>query len=366
MLRVHNARICLACRHANISPPQERIEINVIDLRSDTVTRPTAAMRKAMAAAEVGDDVFGDDPTVNRLQDIAAEMLGTEAALFVPSGTQSNLCALLSHCGRGDEYIVGQRAHTYQYEGGGAAVLGSIQPQPLDFMPDGTLPLDRVAANIKADDIHFARTRLLCLENTQDGKVLPLDYLRQARAFASKHHLGLHLDGARIFNASVKLGVPVTGISRHFDSVSVCLSKGLGAPVGSVLCGSGEFIATALRWRKMLGGGMRQAGVLAAAGILALREQVSHLQQDHENARQLAQALSDLPALQFDPGTVQTNMIFVSLKKGSRQALTQKLAAAGVLVSGSQASLRLVTHYDVRQAHIEPIVRAFASALQAS
>ncbi len=247
---------------------------DVIDLRSDTVTRPTPAMRQAMADAEVGDDVFGDDPTVNRLQAIAADMLGMEAALFLPSGTQSNLCALLSHCERGDEYVVGQHAHTYKYEGGGAAVLGSIQPQPLDFMADGSLDLEQVAACIKPDDPHFPKTRLLCLENTQAGKVLPLSYLADARTLADKYKLGLHLDGARVFNASVKLGVPVTDISRHFDSVSVCLSKGLCAPVGSVLCGTGEFISKALRWRKMLGGGMRQAGVLAAAGILSLTEQV--------------------------------------------------------------------------------------------
>lgn len=331
-----------------------------IDIRSDTVTRPTAAMRKAMSEAEVGDDVFGDDPTVNRLQDIAAELLGTDAALFLPSGTQSNLCALMSHCGRGDEYIVGQHAHTYMFEGGGAAVLGSIQPQPLDFMPDGTLDLEQVAATIKEDDFHFAKTKLLCLENTQGGKVLPLAYLEQARAFATDHGLGLHLDGARVFNASVKLGVPVGDISRYFDSVSVCLSKGLCAPVGSLLCGTSEFIDTARRWRKVLGGGMRQAGVLAAAGILAITEQVGHLQQDHENAQQLAQALSELPGLELDPDSVQTNMFFIRIKRGSAQVLAQKLAEEGVLVAGSGDSLRLVTHFDFKQEQIERVVTTFS------
>ncbi len=337
---------------------------NYIDLRSDTVTRPTPAMRKAMAEAEVGDDVYGDDPTVIRLQEIAAEMLGKEAALFLPSGTQSNLCALLSHCQRGDEYIVGQHAHTYMYEGGGAAVLGSIQPQPLDFMPDGSLDLDQVAACIKPDDPHFARTRLLCLENTQGGKVLPLNYLPEARAVAEKYGLGMHLDGARIFNASVKLGVPATDISRYFDSISVCLSKGLCAPVGSVLCGTSEMINNAHRWRKMLGGGMRQAGVLAAAGILALTEQVRHLSDDHENARLLAEALTDQPGLAVDQGAMQTNMVFARVTKGSRQDLMQKMKEEGVLVSGSRDSLRLVTHFDFKQDQIEAVVAAFSHSLR--
>ena len=339
---------------------------DVIDLRSDTVTRPTPAMRKAMAEAEVGDDVYGDDPTVNRLQDIAAETLGTEAALFLPSGTQSNLCALLSHCQRGDEYIVGQSAHTYRFEGGGAAVFGSIQPQPLDFMPDGTLDLESVAANIKEDNPHFAKTRLLCLENTQAGKVLPLDYLARARAFATEHDLGLHLDGARVFNASVKLDVPVTDISRYFDSISVCLSKGLCAPVGSVLCASQEMIAAARRWRKMLGGGMRQAGVLAAAGILAITEQVQRLQKDHDNARQLANALNEIPYLELDPDTVQTNIMIVRLERGSTQKLTQNLANEGILVSGFGENLRLVTHFDFKSEQVERVASAFSRAQQAS
>src|SRR3954454_16577509 len=279
-----------------------------IDLRSDTVTLPTDAMRNAMAAAELGDDVYGEDPTVNRLEAFAAGMLGKEAALFVASGTQGNLLGIMSHCERGDEYIVGQQGHTYKYEGGGAAVLGSIQPQPLDYEADGTLDLQRVEGAIKPDDAHFARTRLLCLENTQGGKALPLDYLRRAHDLARARELSLHLDGARVFNAAVKHGVPVHDIARWFDTVSVCLSKGLGAPVGSVLCGSSALVARARRWRKVLGGGMRQAGVLAAAGLYALEHNVARLEQDHANAAALAQALSHLPGVSVEYGQSQTNM----------------------------------------------------------
>ncbi|MFW6055107.1 MAG: low-specificity L-threonine aldolase, partial [Thermodesulfobacteriota bacterium] len=255
-----------------------------IDLRSDTVTRPSPEMLAAMNRAEVGDDVYGEDPSVNHLEALAAEKLGTEAALFVSSGTQGNLLGVMTHCTRGDEYIVGQKAHTYRLEGGGAAVLGGIQPQPLDFEPDGTLDLIKVASFIKPDDIHCARTRLLCLENTMGGTPLPLEYLGQAARLAKKHRLNTHLDGARIFNAAVKQEVPVQAISEHFDSVSFCLSKGLGAPVGSVLCGSREQIQKARRWRKVLGGGMRQAGYLAAAGVYALENNVQRLAEDHDNA----------------------------------------------------------------------------------
>ncbi|MFU8769867.1 MAG: low-specificity L-threonine aldolase, partial [Desulfotignum sp.] len=263
-----------------------------IDLRSDTVTRPGREMLAAMMAAPVGDDVYGEDPTVNLLEQTAARITGKAAALFCASGTQTNLVALLSHCERGDEYIVGQTAHTYRYEAGGGAVLGSIQPQPLDFEPDGTLDLARVARFIKPDDFHFAKTRLLCLENTQGGKVLPLEYLKDARALADRHGLGFHLDGARVFNAAVKLGVDVKEITTLFDSVSCCLSKGLGAPVGSVLCGSDAFIARARRWRKMVGGGMRQAGILAAAGLYALSRNIDRLAEDHAHAARLAAGLS--------------------------------------------------------------------------
>jgi len=270
--------------------------MKTIDLRSDTVTRPTPAMRRAMAAAEVGDDVYGDDPTVNRLEATAAERLGFEAALFTCSGTQANLVSIMTHCARGEEYIVGQQAHTYKYEGGGAAVLGSIQPQPLDFEADGTLDLERVARAIKPADFHFARTRLLCLENTQGGKVLPLDYLKRAGEFARARKLRLHLDGARIFNAAVQLGMDVRELTAPFDSVSVCLSKGLGAPVGSMVCGGREFIGEARRWRKVCGGGMRQAGILAAAGLYALDHHVDRLADDHHNAGLLARGLRKFAA----------------------------------------------------------------------
>ncbi|HSD09989.1 MAG TPA: low-specificity L-threonine aldolase [Candidatus Binatia bacterium] len=330
--------------------------MKVIDLRSDTVTRPSAEMRAAMATAEVGDDVYGEDPSVNRLEAMGAEMLGTEAAIFVSSGTQSNLLALLSQCERGDEYIVGQQGHTYKYEGGGAAVLGSIQPQPLDYERDGSLDLARVEAAIKPDDPHFARTRLLCLENTQAGKVLSLDYLTRASEFAAAKGLGRHLDGARIFNAAVALGVDVTEISRHFDSVSVCLSKGLGAPVGSVLCGSRSLIAKARRWRKVLGGGMRQAGVLAAAGIYALEHNVERLAEDHENARALAEGLARIEEVSVAPGGAQTNMVHVKIEPRRSEPLRHYLEARGILVRG-QGAIRLVTHLDVDRSDIERFVR---------
>ena len=264
------------------------------DFRSDTITKPSLAMRKAMSEAEVGDDVYGDDPTVNRLEASGAKTLGKEAALFASSGTQTNLLALLTHCARGDEYIVGQEAHTYKFEGGGGAVLGAIQPQPIEFEPDGTLDLAKVEAKIKPVDFHFARTRLLCLENTQGGKVLPLEYQARASEIARRRGLALHLDGARVFNASIKLGVDVRDISRHYDTVSVCLSKGLGAPVGSLLCGPAELVDRARRWRKVLGGGMRQVGIIAAGGLYALEHNVARLAEDHDNAAFLAAQLSGL------------------------------------------------------------------------
>ena len=337
----------------------------MIDLRSDTVTRPTLAMRNAMAAAEVGDDVYGDDPTVNELEALAADMLGMEAAAFVCSGTQSNLIALLSHCQRGDEYIVGQQAHTYKYEGGGAAVLGSIQPQPLEFRADGTLDLRQVAAAIKPDDNHFARTKLLCLENTMGGKVLPLEYLQCAREFATAHKLGLHLDGARAFNAAVKLGVPIDAISRHFDTVSLCLSKGLGAPVGSVLCGKRDLITRARRWRKMVGGGMRQAGILAAAGIIALKQHVERLAEDHDNARRLAEGLARIPALGVDPSSVQTNMVFCTVVENDMHPLQAHLKANGILI-GNGNPLRLVTHLDVSANDVDTTIAAFGKYFAAA
>ena len=319
-----------------------------VDLRSDTVTRPSAGMRKAMAEAEVGDDVFGDDPTVNRLQDRAAALFGFEAALFFPTGTQSNLAALMSHCQRGDEVLVGQEAHTYRYEAGGGAVLGSIQPQAIANRPDGTLDLAEVEAAIKPDDPHFARTRLLALENTISGRVIPRAYFDEALALARRRGLATHLDGARIFNAAVKLGMPVRDLCRGFDSVSACLSKGLGAPAGTMLVGSKELIARARRARKMLGGVMRQAGVLAAAGLYALEHNVERLAEDHANAGRLATGIG-APA-------PQSNMVFVDSAPG----LVEYLARHGIVVLPG-ARLRLVTHLDVDAAGIDRAIAAFNS-----
>jgi len=322
--------------------------MSMIDLRSDTVTKPTAAMRAAMAAAEVGDDVFHDDPTVNALQDRIAAMLGKEAALFVPTGTQSNLCGLMAHCQRGEEYIVGQMAHTYRWEGGGAAVLGSIQPQPLMQLADGSIPLADIAAAIKPDDAHFPITRLLTLENTWGGNVLPLDYIEAATNLARSKGLGTHLDGARLFNAAVASGLKPQAealkIAQHFDSVSVCFSKGLGAPVGSALVGSKAFIARAHRIRKMLGGGMRQAGVLAAGALHALDHHIERLAEDHANARALAEGLQGLPGVTVTQP--QTNILFVDLAPERAAGVVDRLKAAGVLCTGLY-KLRFVTHLDV-------------------
>jgi threonine aldolase len=334
--------------------------MKTIDLRSDTVTRPTEAMRQAMATAEVGDDVFGEDPTVNRLEAIAAERLGKEAGLFVTSGTQGNLLAVMSHCQRGDEFIVGQEAHTYKYEAGGAAVLGSVQPQPLDFEADGTLDLDRIRQAIKPDDPHFARTRLLCLENTEHGKVLPLEYQRQARQLATHYTLKMHLDGARIFNAAVSLAIDATDIAQYYDTVSFCLSKGLGAPIGSILCGTKELITEARKWRKMLGGGLRQAGILAAAGIYALEHHIDRLATDHANAEVLAEGLSEIDQLVILSGGAQTNMVFVDIAAEQLPALQQYLQHQGILIL-PRAPLRLVTHLDVTTADIHTVIGAFGA-----
>ncbi|MDH3379050.1 MAG: low-specificity L-threonine aldolase [Gammaproteobacteria bacterium] len=327
---------------------------DIIDLRSDTVTQPSTAMRAAMAMADVGDDVYGEDPTVNELESVFAERTAMQAGLFVASGTQGNLLALLAHCERGDEYIVGQQAHTYKYEGGGAAVLGSIQPQPLEFEADGSLNLARVAKTIKPDDSHFAKTRLLCLENTQSGKVLTLDYIEQAAQCAREHGLGFHLDGARVFNAAVQLGVDVDRITRQFDTVSICLSKGLGAPVGSVLCGSTELIAKARRWRKVVGGGMRQAGLLAAAGLYALEHHVDRLADDHEHAAMLANGLKDIDGVEVIAGAAQTNMVFASFPPDRFAALHSHLSEHDINISGDNPC-RFVTHLDVSRDDIERV-----------
>ena len=339
--------------------------MKVIDLRSDTVTRPGAAMRDAMYAAPVGDDVYGEDPTVNALQQRLADDLGFEAGLFVPSGTQSNLLALLAHCERGDEYLVGMDAHTYKFEGGGAAVLGSIQPQPIVQAEDGSLPLDRVAAAIKPIDPHFARTRLLALENTWHGRPLPLDYLRQAGEFARERGLGYHLDGARLFNAAVACAVPAREIARHFDTVSVCLSKGLGAPVGSVLVGPQVLIDKARRWRKVCGGGWRQAGMLAAACLHALDHHVARLADDHARAARLAASLGAIRGITLLGQ--HTNMVFIDVPAERLRALDAHLRDAGIRISiGYLPTLRLVTHLDVDDDDIGRTVEAFAGFFAAA
>ncbi|MCU5774995.1 low-specificity L-threonine aldolase [Erwiniaceae bacterium BAC15a-03b] len=324
----------------------------MVDLRSDTVTRPGAAMLAAMMSAETGDDVYGDDPTVNALEAEAARLSGKQAALFLPTGTQANLVALLSHCERGEEYIVGQLAHNYKYEAGGAAVLGSIQPQPILAAADGSLPLDVVASVIKPDDAHFARTKLLSLENTHNGKVLPLAYLQQAWEFTRQHQLALHIDGARIFNAVVELNVTLEEIARYCDTLTICLSKGLGTPVGSLLCGNADYIKRARRWRKMTGGGMRQAGILAAAGLYALEHNVARLQQDHDNARWLA---GQLTAIGADVRRQDTNMVFVRLAAEQVQPLQSYLQERGIIISAGPVT-RLVTHLDVDRHALEQLV----------
>ena len=339
---------------------------SVVDLRSDTVTQPTPGMRAAMAAAPLGDDVFGDDPSVNALQDKIAALLGFEAALFVPTGTQSNLCAILAHCQRGDEYIVGQMQHCYRWEGGGAAVFGSVQPQPLNHQPDGTLALAEIEAAVKPDDPHFAHSRLLALENTLGGKLLPMTYIEQATQLAQRLGLARHLDGARLFNAAVAQA-SATGaepraearrIAQCFDSVSVCFSKGLGAPVGSTLCGSRDFITRARRVRKMAGGAMRQSGVLAAAASYALDHQVERLAEDHALARQLAEGLADIEGLQVE--APHTNIVFVDLVGPARERsgdLLKHLAEHGVLATGLYR-LRFATHLDVQAAGVERAIAA--------
>ncbi len=329
-----------------------------IDLRSDTVTQPSEAMRAAMQAAPVGDDVYGDDPTVNRLQDVAAAMFGYQAALFAPSGTQSNLIALLLHCGRGDEYLVGQEAHTYKYEGGGAAVLGSIQPQPIANQPDGSIALADIEAYIKPDDMHFARTRLLALENTIGGKVLGAQYMAQATGLAHARGLATHLDGARICNAAVRQGISLREATAGFDSVSVCLSKGLGAPVGSVLCGPKAFIEQGKRWRKMLGGGMRQAGILAAAGLHALEHNVERLADDHVNAARLSSGLREIAGLAA--ATPQTNIFYIDVPAAACDALRATLARERIRATVAP-HMRLVTHLDVSAADVERTLAVFTA-----
>ena len=325
------------------------------DFRSDTVTRPSEGMRAAMAAAPVGDDVYGEDATVSALEARCAALLGKEAGLYLASGTQSNLVALMAHCGRGDEYIVGQMAHCYRWEAGGAAVLGSIQPQPLDHAPDGTLPLEAIAAAVKPDDQHYAVTRLLALENTFGGRILPAAYVADATALARMHGLACHLDGARVFNAAVASGEDVATLAAPFDTVSVCISKGLGAPVGSVLVGPAAFIAKARRIRKMVGGGMRQAGVIAAACLYALDHNVARLAEDHANARRLAAGLGAHPGLSVS--APDTNIVFVDVDPAAADRLTAHLAANGI-AAGKGRRQRWVTHLDLDDAAVDDALNA--------
>ena len=339
--------------------------MKTIDLRSDTVTKPSKAMLDAMMCAPVGDDVYGEDPTVIKLEAMIAERAGMEAAIFAPSGTQTNLMGIMSHCERGDEYIVGQTAHTYLWEGGGAAVLGSVQPQPLDFADNGTLPLKKIALAIKPIDDHLVRTKLLCLENTTNGKVLPLSYLKEASSLAKENALALHLDGARAFNAAVALDVELHTISQHFDSISIFFTKGLGAPIGSVLCGNKEFIKRARRWRKVLGGGMRQAGILAAACIYALEHNVARLKQDHENAKKLAERLSEINEITVAPNTLHTNMLYIETPQ-NYDSLQPYLAQKGIVLPkapNKHGLIRLVTHLDISESDIDLIISEVKSFL---
>jgi len=328
----------------------------MIDFRSDTVTRPSQKMRQAMCDANVGDDVYGDDPTVNELESWAAESHGMEAALFCTSGTQANLLALMTHCQRGDEYLCGQQAHNYKFEGGGAAVLGSIQPQPIQNEIDGTLCFDKLKAAIKPDDSHFAKTTLLSIENTINGKVLSLSYIKKAREFTSEHNLKLHLDGARIYNAVTALNVNINEIIQCVDSISICLSKGLGAPVGSLLLGNKDFINSARRWRKMLGGGMRQAGVLAAAAKISLEDNVAKIAEDHKNAAYLATKISEIDMFNVNIEHVETNMVFVKVANTlDIKNIADKLKEKNILINAGNP-LRLVTHLDIDRSDIDTFI----------
>lgn len=340
-----------------------------VDLRSDTLTRPTPAMRAAMAEAEVGDDVFGEDPTVNRLEARAAERMGKEAALFVASGTMGNLVALLTHCRRGDECIVGDEAHTFYYEAGGMAALGGIQPRTLPNLPDGTLDVERIRGAVRPVNVHFPPTRLVCLENTHNrcgGAVLDAAYMRRVRAVADGNHLAVHLDGARLFNAAVALGVPAADLAADADSVTFCLSKGLAAPVGSVLCGTRDFVEAARRVRKMVGGGMRQAGVLAAAGLVALDTMVARLAEDHAHARRLADGLRALPGVTPAPDAGRTNIVVAALDRPDMDVdtLVARMAREGVkFFSVGPGRFRLVTHWEVTADDVERALDAFGRVL---
>ncbi len=341
-----------------------------VDLRSDTLTRPTPSMLQAMAEAQLGDDVFGEDPTINRLEEMAADRLGKEAAMFVASGTMGNLVSLLAHCGRGDEIILGSLSHTFFFEQGGSAAVGGIHPRTVANRPDGTLALSEIEAAVRADNIHFPLTRLIVLENTHNlcgGHPLDIDYMQAVGDIARRHGLKIHVDGARLFNAAVALDVKVDQLAADADSVSFCLSKGLGAPVGSVVCGSRDFIFQARRARKVLGGGMRQAGVLAAAGIVALDGMVERLADDHANARKLADGLAEMPGLSIDPSLIKTDIVYFEVKRDDMtvEELVKKLAEQGVrMLPVGPGRIRAVTHYHITSDDIDYALVAFSKVLK--
>ncbi|MBT5263522.1 MAG: low-specificity L-threonine aldolase [Rhodospirillaceae bacterium] len=332
----------------------------MIDLRSDTVTKPSSEMYKAMAAAEVGDDVYGDDPSVNELEETVADLLGHEAGMYVPSGTQSNLSAVLTHCGRGDEYIIGAPYHIARAEAGGTAALGGVVPQHVPVGADGAVDLDAMEDQIKPDDMHFPMTRLLCFENTHNGKAKGPDYMNAATSLAKRHGLAAHLDGARIMNAAIANDCAAKDLTSGFDSVSLCLSKGLGAPAGSVLVSSAPFIKAARRWRKMLGGGMRQSGLYAACGLVAIRSQVDRLAEDHRLAARLVSELAQIPGIETEPEGAHTNMIFIQVAGEHRDALQAHMKERGILIGGRAPTFRLVTHRDISEADVQTTVGAFA------
>ena len=345
--------------------------MRTIDLRSDTVTLPTPAMREAVYNAELGDDVFGEDPTTNRLEKMAAERIGKQAALLVASGTMANLVCILTHCARGEEVILGDRSHTFLYESGGMSALGGIHPHTISNQPDGTMRLEDIKAAIRGPNVHFPRTRLICLENTHNrcyGSALPPEYIDAVAALAKEHGLSVHLDGARIFNAAVALGVDAKELTRSVDSVSFCLSKGLSAPVGSVVCGTSEFIAEARRSRKVLGGGMRQAGIIAAAGITALEEMVDRLAEDHKNARRLAEGVAAIGGLSIDPERVQTDIVYFELvgNRLTADELVRELGKKGIkILCVGPSRFRAVTHYGISAEDIDLTVRALGEVMKA-
>jgi threonine aldolase len=341
-----------------------------VDLRSDTMTKPTPSMLKAMAEAEVGDDVFGEDPTVNRLEKMAAERLGKQAALFVASGTMANLVSQLAHCGRGDEIILGSHSHTFFFEQGGSAAVGSIHPRTVPNQPDGKLSLEDIEAAIRADNIHFPRTKLIVLENTHNlcsGYPLDTAYMKAVSEIARRHGLKIHVDGARIFNAAIALGVEAHELTSEADSVSFCLSKGLAAPVGSMVCGTQDFVHEARRARKVLGGGMRQAGVLAAAGVVALTEMVDRLAGDHANAKKLAEGLANMPGISLDPAQIKTNIVFFDLTHNDMtpEELVKRLDAEDVrMLPVGPHRLRAVTHYHITSDDIDYTLGVFSKILK--